>query len=67
MILEHLLGIKVLASAISTTASSECAVLSLIVIGMHLRFGTDSGKRMFRVHPLYASVALRPLDFHGDF
>lgn len=61
----HALGVEVLSSAIGTKASSEGAVLSLVVIGMNLRCGTKGCAWMLRLNPLNPPVSLRPFDFHS--
>lgn len=38
-----------------------------MMVGMTLGSGTDGRERMLRFHPLNPALALRPLDFHGDF
>lgn len=60
-------GVKILSSSIGASASSQGRILDLIMIGMDIGCGTDSGERMLAFHPLDPTVALRPLDFHSDF
>jgi hypothetical protein len=61
------LGIEILPSTISTGPSPQGRILSLIMIGIHLRHRANRGKGMLWFNPNYPSLTLRAFDFHRYF
>jgi hypothetical protein len=58
-------GIKVLASAVGAAPSPQSGIVRFIMIGMHLRGGTNGGKRMVHFDPDHPTLPLGA--FHLGF
>ena len=54
-------GIEVLPSAIGAASSPQGGIVSLIMVSMHFRRGTDGRKRMVHFDPFHPTLTLGPL------